>query len=384
MSRIRLARANNLQARGLYPQSGAAYRQLLASDPPVVPEVRDSARLGLARALERQGDRTGALEQVALVRADPASPRLLERADSLLSDIQGGVPMNRLVGYVETGIAYETNVPTRVSAVEDDSDDQLGFPGNQRFEDWHGRIEARLQYRHQLSDDGDYLDLSAAGLRTFQFDLTELDRSRVELRAGPVLASAGGSTEFLLGGEFDVEWRGSNFRSSEPGLYVGIRQRLGIRSSATATYTIGWHNDYVDQRDGVHHSVELALRHEASDADVLRAVVRGTREGAELDRYRNWRLRGGLSWTHRWPASGRIEPFLELGGDAERVFYDGLTSGIERRDWRLRANAEAGVDIGRNWRASANYGFYDINSNVPNSRRLPNHQVGLNLRFSWN
>lgn len=384
-SHIYLARAAAMQAKGDYAGADPAYRELLAWNPPIEGAVRDNARLGLARSLDRMGQRRAAREQVLLVRADPADPELRARAVALLADIDGDIPPDRLVGHIEVGTGYDSNVPTLVTA-QDTTDDTLGFPANQKFGDAHIEVSGQLQYRKTLGGGDSTLDFSLAALRTFQFDLTQLDRTRIEASAGPAIAiGGGGSTRVLLGVTGSIEWRGGHFRSSEPGLYAGIRTDLGNRLSLTAVYTLGFHNDYRDERDGTDHQFDALFRYDPSDADVVHFDLRATREGGHVAQFRNWRGLAGADWTHRWHSGERVVPFVTLAGSAERVVFDGqTTAGIARRDWKLNAEAEAGVEIDRRWRASVHYAFHDINSNVPDRNRRPDHQVGLALRYLWN
>lgn len=382
-ARIHLARADHLQENGRLDDAATAYRQLAEWQPPLTAEIRDSGRLGLARVLARRGDSKGALEQATLVREAATTPRLVERADNLLADIQDEPPLNRLVGYVQVGVAYDSNAPTLVSSLRDDDDD-VDFPADRRFDDVHASLAARLEYRHQLGQGSDYIDAVLSGLRTVQLDLPQLDRTRIELQAGPVLALSDG-TRIEFGGQFEAEWRGDRFRSSEPGAYVGLSHDLSDRLSASAVYAIGWHNDYRNERDGTDHSLDTRLRFDIGEGDVLSVTMRADREGAELKRFRNWGLLGGLALRHRWHSEGRIVPFIEAGGEVERVIFDGLTTaGEKRRDWKVRMTAAVGADIDRAWRARLHYSFFDLSSNVPGRSRLADHQVGLSLRYTWN
>lgn len=383
-ARIYIAQAANLLATGNSGEAAIAYQQVLNWNPEVVPELRDSARLGLGRALAAQGDRTGALQQVALVRDGGSSPELIERARNLFADIQEEAPLNRLFGYIEAGVAYDSNAPTLVSAVRE-NDDDLPFAPNQRFDDMHAKIAARLQYRQQLGESANYMDFGVSGLRTFQKDLPQLDRTRVEVAAGPVFVSAAGKTELRIGAQFVAEWRGDRFRSSEPGIYLGVKHRITPRLSAAAKYGLAWHNDYRDERDGIDHTLDTQIRYELTDADVLTFDLRAEREGGKIDRVRNWGLSAGGGWRHRWPNSGSVVPFVEIGGDVERVRFDGLTStGQKRRDWRVKAEAAVGADIDGKWRARLHYAYYDVSSNVIERNRLPNHQVGFTVRYLFN
>lgn len=384
VARIYLAQANDRQARRDLPGASQVYRQIVGWTPPVSAEIRDSARLGLARVLAQQGDRAGALEQIALVRESASSPRLLERANSLLAGLQDDAPLDRLYGYVESGLAYDTNVPTLVSAVRDDQDDDVDFPTDRRFDDAQANISGRLQYRHQLGSSGNYVELLAAGLRTFQFDLPKLDRTRLEFRAGPVFALPGGTTDILAGGEFTIEWRGGKFRYSEPGVYVGVRHDLGDRLTATAIYTLARHNDYRDEQDGTDHSLETAFRYDLNDADRLTARLRAKRQGARVKDSRNTGLLAGLGYRHRWQSDGRIVPFVDASGEVERIRFDGLTELQKRRDWKVRLQTGVGAEIDSRWRARLGYAFYDISSNVDSRDRLADHQINFAIRYSWN
>ena len=384
LSRIYLARAGQLHRNGDSDGAARAYRDLLDWNPPVMPEVRDSARLSLARALAAQGDREAALQQVALVRDGGATPELVAQARGLFADIQDDAPFNRVFGYVEAGVAYDSNAPTLVAAVREDDDD-VGFPADRKFDDVHARLSARLQYRHRLDAAGNYLDLAATGLRTFQQDLTRLDRTRVELAAGPVFVAGAGRTELRLGGLYAYERRGGAFRSSEPGVYLGLRQRLAPNLSAAAVYTVVRRNDYRNERDGVDHSLEGQLRYQSRDSDTVRFDLRAKREGGKVGRVRNWRLLAGAGWRHRWLDGGRLVPFVDFGADIERVLFDrpAALPGPDRRDWRVRAEASLGVEIDRRWGARLRYAFQDVDSNTPGRSRRPNHQVGLSLRYMF-
>lgn len=385
LSRIYLARAGQLYKAGNSRAAASAYQDVLGWNPPPVPEVRDSARLSLARALAAEGDRDGALQQVALVRDGGATPELVSAARNLFASINDGAPLNRLFGYVEAGIAYDSNAPTLVAAVREDDDD-IGFPADRKFDDVHARLAARLQYRHQLGESGNYLDLAASGLRTFQQDLTRLDRTRVELAAGPVFASNGRRTEFRFGGLYAYERRGGAFRSSEPGVYLGVRQRFAPGLSAAAVYSLTWRNDYRNERDGIDHTLDAQLRYELRDTDRVNLDLRAEREGGKVGRVRSWRLLVGAGWRHRWLTGGRVVPFVEFGADLERVLFDrpAVVPGRDRRDWRVKAEASVGADIDRRWRARLRYAFYDIDSNTAGKDRRPNHQVGLSLRYMFN
>lgn len=383
IARIHLARADWLQKARRAPEATLAYREVLGWSPAVNPEIRDSARLGLARTLAAQGDRAGALEQIELVRSAATSPRLIERADDLFADLEDGTPLNRLFGYVEAGVAYDTNAPTRLSALRDDDGSDIVLPIDRRFDDVSANVAARLQYRHQLGEDGSYLDFSASGLRTMQVDLPQLDRTRIELAVGPSFPLGNGGTEIRFGGQYSIEWRGDRFRASEPGVYVGLRHKLNENVSATATYTVGWHNDYRSERDGTDHSLEGQLRIRPSDADVWTFELRAEREGGQVARVRNWGLLAGAGWRHRWRSEGSIEPFIEVAGEMERILYDDddVSPGPARRDWRWKLEAGAGVEIDRTWRISANYAYYDLTSNIPARNRIADHQIGITIRY---
>ena len=380
IARIYLARADWLQTNKRAPEATLAYQDVLSWSPPINPEIRDSGRLGLARTLAAQGDRKGAIEQIELVRTAATSPRLVERAAALFADLEDGTPLNRLFGYVEAGVAYDTNAPTRLSALRDDDGSDIALPTDRRFDDVSASLAARLQYRHQLGDDGSYLDFSAMGLKTVQADLPQLDRTRIELAVGPSFP-INDSTELRFGGQFTIEWRGDRFRSSEPGVYVGLRHKLSDKATVTATYTIGWHNDYRIERDGTDHSFEGQLRIRPTDADVWTFDLRAEREGGRVARVRNWGLLAGADWHHRWRSDGSVEPFIEVGGEVERVFYDEELPNPARRDWRWKLGAEAGVEIDHNWRISATYTFYDLSSNIPERNRIADHQIGVNIRY---
>ena len=384
IARIHLARADWLQTNKRAPEATLAYRDVLGWSPAVNPEIRDSARLGLARTLAAQGDRAGAIEQIELVRTAATSPRLVERADDLFAYLEDGTPLNRLVGYVEAGVAYDTNAPTRLSALRDDDGSDIALPTDRRFDDVSASLAARLQYRHQLGDDGSSLDFTATGLRTVQADLPQLDRTRFELAVGPSFPLGNSGTEIRFGGQYSIEWRGDRFRSSEPGVYVGLRHRLSENVSATATYTIGWHNDYRSERDGTDHSLEGQLRIKPSDADIWTFDLRAEREGGRVARVRNWGLLAGAGWRHRWRSDGSMEPFIEVAGEMERILYDDETLAVPaRRDWRWKLEAGAGVEIDRNWRISANYAYYDLSSNIPERNRIADHQIGVNIRYTF-
>lgn len=346
--------------------------------------MRDSARLSLARALAAQGNREGALQQVALVRDSGATPELVAAARSLAANIQDDAPLNRLFGYVEAGVAYDSNAPTLVSAVGEDDDD-VAFPADRKFDDVHARLAARLQYRHQLGESGNYLDLAASGLRTFQQDLTRLDRTRLEAAAGPVFVSNGGRTELRFGGLYAYERRGGAFRSSEPGVYIGARQRIAPNLSASAVYSLTWRNDYRNERDGINHALDAQLRYEPRDTDTVTFDLRAEREGGKVGRVRTWRMLAGAGWRHRWLNGGRIVPFVEFGADIEQVLFDRpAVPGPDRRDWRVKTEASVGADIDNRWRARLRYAFYDISSNAAGKSRKPNHQIGVSLRYMFN
>ena len=384
VARIHLSRADWLQANKRTMEATLAYRDVLGWNPAVNPEIRDSARLGLARSLDAQGDRAGAVEQVELVRTAATSPRLIERAGDLLADLEDGVPLGRLVGYVEAGVAYDTNAPTRLSALREDDGSDIALPTDRRFGDTSARVAARLEYRLPLAENGGYLDFIATGLKTVQADLPQLDRTRFDLAVGPSLPLGNGNTEIRFGGEYSIEWRGGRFRSSEPGVYVGLRHKLSDSVSATATYTIGWHNDYRSERDGTDHSIEGELRIKPTDADIWTLDLRAEREGGRVARVRNWGLLAGAGWRHRWRSEGAMEPFIEVAGEMERIVYDEDTlPGPARRDWRWKIGTEAGVEIDRNWRISATYAYYDVSSNIPERNRIADHQIGVNVRYSF-
>ncbi len=384
IGRIYLARGSQLQASGSLAESAAVYQQVLSWNPPVAPEVRDSARLSLARVLDRQGDKAGALAQIELVRTGNPNPQTLQRANNLLADIQDGAPLNRPYGYVQAGVAYDSNAPTRIAAVND-ADEDVPFPVNQRFDDIHVNLAGRLQYRHQFGQSADYLDIDTYAQRTLQFDLPQLDRTRLGVRAGPVFALPGGATQLRFGGQFDIEWRGDRFRSSEAGGYVGIRHELTNTLSAAATYSLAWHNDVRPERDALHHSLDLEFRAKLSDADVLTFDFRVQREGGKIERVRNWGLRGGANFRHRFHTEAAFVPFVEAGVEAERLIFDGAeTNGQMRRDWKYSLEGAVGADIARNWRVWLHYSYFDIDSNVATRDRLGNHQAGVNLRYSWN
>ncbi|MET0180442.1 MAG: tetratricopeptide repeat protein [Novosphingobium sp.] len=381
-ARIYLARAGHLQETRADRDAAVAYRQVLAWDRPASPEVVGSARLGLARSLGRVGDRKGALEQIALVRTPDASASLIERADRLLVSLDNGVPFDRLVGYVQAGVAYDSNAPTLVSAIRDEDDD-IPFPPGRKFDDGHVRVDARLQYRTALGQGADYFDVVALGSRTLQFELPELDRTRLGVRAGPAFV-LGSRSVLKLGGQFDIDWRDDRFRSSEPGATIGIEHELSDTLALGTTYTMAWHNDYQDERDGLHHEVETQLRAQLSDADAFSLNARVKREEGRLDRVENWRFLAGTALRHRWPASGTIEPFVEVGAEAERVVYDGRElDDTRRRDWKLNLEAAAGADIARQWRLRVHYNYFDIDSNQAARERIANHQAGLTVRYSW-
>lgn len=383
VARIYLARASGLQQAGANSDAVIAYRDVVDWEPALGPETRESARLGLGRSLAEQGERDAALQQVSLVRMNGSSPELKDRATRLYFDIRDDPPFDKLYGYAEAGVAWDSNAPTLVSAVRDEDED-LPFPPGQRFSDEHAMIAARLQYRKRLAGGPDYIDFGASGLRTFQRDLTELDRTRVEFAAAPVFVRGNGKTELRAGGQFVAEWRGGKFRSSAPGAHVGIKQRLSPNASVSAVYSVAWRNDYRDERDGVDHALDTQLRLEPTDADVVTIDLQAEREGGKIARVRNWGLLAGAGWRHRFNGTGRVSPYVAVSGDVERVRYSGLTDAIKRRDWRVKAEAAVGVEIDRTWRAQLHYAYYDVSSNVHSRERRPNHQAGVTIRYTFN
>jgi hypothetical protein len=382
VARAIVARGAALQAQGDFAAAARSYEEVLAWHPPPPPQVRDAARLGLARARARLGSRSAAIEQIELVKASNTNLRLIERANDLLADIENDAPLDRLTGFVQFGIAYDSNAPTVVSALRA-QDDDVPFPRDRRFDDGQANLSARLQYRTAIGDRA-YWEVSAAGRRTVQFDLSSLDRTLIGLRTGPAFALGNGNVQLQFGGRFDAEWRSGAFRSSEPGGYVGLRWTLADSLSASASYTLAWHNDYRNEFDGLYHSLELKVRRTVGHADVVTFRARAEREGADDPEASNWAFLGGAAWRHRWKSDGAVSPFLEFGAEGERLVFD-RPAPLEnrRRDWKVNLEARAGVDLDDTWQIGLGYAFLDISSNEHARDRLANHRLELTVRYTW-
>jgi hypothetical protein len=123
--------------------------------------------------------------QTALQMRDIA-PDLRERAEDLIAIIDKKLQVDQYTGYVQTGLAYQTNPGAGPGA-------QTVLASGRRFNssffskpDWNWFGAFGLNYVHDFEDqNGDTFEASAVGYDAQEFSLHQFDIGLLEVRAGP-------------------------------------------------------------------------------------------------------------------------------------------------------------------------------------------------------
>ena len=124
------------------------------------------------------------------------TPDLRARAEDLLDIADKKLQVDQFTGYVQTGIAYQTNPGAAAGLSGLGTRFVTGFPVQP---DWNWFGAFGLDYVHDFEDqNGDTFEASAVGYDAQEFRLHQFDIGVLELRAGPRFAIPTGNPNVSL------------------------------------------------------------------------------------------------------------------------------------------------------------------------------------------
>jgi len=378
-ARARLALAD--QQRRKWPKRAmAVYREVIVQEPSVSPDIRNGARLSLASTLRQERFYPESAAEIALVSGAATSPTLIERAEQQGDRLELANPEDAFSGEISSGVYYDSNTPAIVSALRNDINDD-GFSNDQRFDDAGAQIGTRLRYRRKLSNRYDYWLTGFTGTQTIQSKLNRLDRTIVNLVTGPVFNLPKRRLALSVAGFYNGERRGGHFLQESYGLTFGGQWRFDPLLEVGLFYSIGHRNDRRPDLDATNHDIQLWLSAQFPFG-TLTPQLRVQRRNAAAATLDTWRYSAEIAYDLQW---GNRAPWLfgfTVAPEYNRIVYrrDRLT-GFRRKDTRLDITSRLWARLRDRYEFALDYRYLDTDSDNPSGRRLPNHHLGLNVKW---
>lgn len=379
-----LAEGDALNAAGRYRAADAKFAELAGDDWPG--EWRQRARLrqaGLARRLQDY-PRSNAL--IAEVEQAPANDSLREAAAGARASYVEATPLHDLRGGVTLGLRHDSDAIAVANAARDEDDEGVSFPAGQEFPDEALVWGVNGEYRHKLNEKYDYFMVSGGLSGVEQFDLDDIDRVNLTLRAGPIFRLPGQAADFGVGLYYYHHWRGGERLHDNLGVWAQYRRAFegfNLRLAGLAAKR----DDERDVYDDWRYSFDLNLTSNRDDGYGPFASLEYDHRGAKDPSRESWAA--GVSGGYRF-GLGTIGD-LPVSGDVTagytRVEYQGsrtLGPGVigAREDDRLRLGL--GADVALDPQTVVRVGLEQLNndSNLPSQDR-ENTSVGISLRRTY-
>ncbi|MFA5600660.1 MAG: hypothetical protein WCY15_06390 [Phenylobacterium sp.] len=377
-----LAEGDALNAAGRWRAADARYGQL-ASGEDWPDDWRQRAKLrqaGLARRLEdyrRSNALIAEVEQASAddgLRSSAAQARASYAAATPLDDFRFGATL---------GLRHDTDAVAVANAARDEDDEGAVFPAGEEFPDEALVWGVNGEYRRKLSDKYDYFMVSGGISGVEQFDLNDIDRVNLTIRAGPIFRLPAQAADIGFGLYYYHHWRGGERLHDNIGAWVQYRRSFegfNLRLAGLAAKR----DDERDVYDDWRYSFDLNLTSNRDDGYGPFANLEYDHRGAKEAARESWAAgvsggyRFGLGTLAGAPVSG------DVSAGYTRVEYQGartLAPGVVgvREDDRLRLGLGANVTLDGRTVIRAGLEFYDNDSNVPSQDRK-NTSIGISLR----
>ncbi|MFC3077614.1 hypothetical protein ACFODL_05890 [Phenylobacterium terrae] len=380
-----LAEGDALNAAGRYRAADAKFNELAAgADWPE--EWRQRAKLrqaGLARRLQDYR-RSDAL--IAEVEQAPASDSLRESAAGARASYVEATPLNDLRGGFTIGLRHDTDAVAVANAARDEDDEGVAFPAGEEFPDEALVWGVNGEYRRKLNDKYDYFMVSGGISGVEQFDLDDIDRVNLTVRAGPIFRLPEQAADVGFGLYYYRHWRGGEELHDNLGLWAQYRRAFegfNVRVAGLAAKR----DDERDVYDAWRYSFDLNLTSNRDDGYGPFANLEYDWRGAKDPSRESWAAgvsggyRAGLGMLGDRPVSGDISAgYTRVEYQGSRVLAPGVIGA--REDDRLRFGVGADVLLDENTVVRVGLEQLNNESNLPSQDR-ENTSIGISLRRTY-
>ncbi|HEX2559474.1 hypothetical protein, partial [Phenylobacterium sp.] len=295
-------------------------------------------------------------------------------------------PLNDLRGAFTLGLRHDSDAIAVASAARDEDDEDLGFPAGEEFPDealiWGGNFE----YRRMLNDKYDYFMVSGGLSGVEQFDLDDIDRVNLTLRAGPIFRLPDQAADVGFGLYYYHHWRGGEALHDNLGVWAQYRRAFEgfqLRAAGLAAKR----DDERDVYDAWRYSFDLNLTSNRDDGYGPFANLEYDWRGAKDPSRESWAAgvsggyRFGLGMMGDRPVSGDVSAgFTHVEYQGSRTLSPGVTGAREDDRLRLGVGAEVALDE----QTTVRVGLEQLNneSNLPSQDR-ENTAIGVTLRRTY-
>lgn len=351
-----------------FGEAEAIYRAVQAGPGATDPDIADRARLQLAE-LYLRANRVG--DAATLVQnLDPltSSQYVAERSGIINERIAARLQPDRLSGVVGVTAGHDSNAATRADLLDEDTGDfsvnKVGSP----FQ----TLDVATQYRHVIDANGNVLAASANASHTFYTDdaVGDIDRSRFELRAGPIYALPSLDAAISGGLSYRYRLRDYDFARRSPGVFLNFDRYLGSRWRLRADSLVEYGTDLDPDRDGMGYQAGVQGRFDWTAHDTLSLSLRARHDDARVAF--ETRTAYGLGAAYRHQFAGSALPgtwFWDTALNFNRVDYDGANPrpdylGKTRGDRHWQVDAGVGFDLGEQTQIALRASYLTRTSNI--------------------
>jgi hypothetical protein len=380
-----LAEGDALNEAGRYRAADAKFNELAAGgDWP--DEWRQRAKLrqaGLARRLQDYR-RSDAL--IAEVEQAPANESVRESAAGSRASYVEATPLNDLRGGFTLGLRHDSDAVAVANAARDEDDEGTSFPAGQEFPDEALVWGVNGEYRRKLNDKYDYFMVSGGISGVEQFDLDDIDRVNLTVRAGPIFRLPDQAADVGVGVYYYRHWRGGETLHDNLGVWAQYRRAFegfDVRVAGLAAKR----DDVRDVYDEWRYSFDLNLTSNRDDGYGPFANLEYDHRGAKEASRESWAA--GVNGGYRFPLG--MMGLRPVSGDVSagyrRLEYQGdrtLAPGVigAREDDRIRLGV--GAEVALDEQTVVRVGLEQLNneSNLPSQDR-ENTSIGVSLRRTY-
>lgn len=383
----RLDAADALAQSGDLSAAAGAYRAILAAQPPVPARVEQRARMALANTLQKQGHFGDARDVLETIDGEQMNPTQRDRLTALRGRIDERLRPNQFSGWLQFGIAYDDDAPAVYSANRTESDEDITLLPEQGLDDIQEAVTGRIEYRRVLSGDLDYWSFAAQGLKTWQNDLSQLDRGQVRASTGPTLVFPEIGVTTSLAAGYQRLWKSGTFNNDEYSADLDLSWDATGALELGAFYSHIWHDDVRPEKDGERNDFGLTADYRLTSLDRVSLRARALRIDEEVPTNETWSHSYDLYYSHLFPVGERWDLFAEGNVGVDFVYYDeaslsSLHLGQHREDHILTWGLGGGAILDDVWTGRLGYYRYDLDSNFDEKDKDDN-RVFLTLRRSF-
>ena len=370
------------EVRGESPRRAiSSYHELIEQNPAPSPQITDRVRLELADTLSREGYYGDARTTIAAVEADPSSDAVRDRAAELGQRLDEDAPQQSLHGRVGLALFYDSNAPSIVSELRTEQND-TGFPLDQRFDDGVAVITSSLTHRVRLDSSYNYWQTDVGALKTFQFDLTSLDRAVIDFATGPVFNLPDQRATAYIAGQYSRERRGGNFLRELYGVELGATKRLGEDLRAKVRLNISHNNDTRPDLDGMYYDLSGALTFSLPGRKSVTPEIRVQVRDIDDPRLDTKRYGARVTYAQRW-GDDELQYGVTVAPQYQFIRYDNRDLSGRRQDQKIDGTAEVWMRIDQRYEFAIEYRYLKSTSNTAGRDRLANHRIGISTTFMF-